>query len=120
MATAFPLPPALVQFCDENGAPYAGGTVYTYVPGGTTPAMTWQDAGEATPNANPIVLDANGSCLLYGAANYQITVTDSLGNQVPAYSGLTASVTFLFTNLGTTLPTTAGVLWNNSGFVCIS
>jgi len=118
IATLLPMPRAV--FYDALGNPLAGGFVYTYVPGGTTPAMTWQDAGEATPNANPIVLDANGSCLLYVAANYQITVTDSLGNQVPAYSGLTASVTSLFTNLGTTLPTTAGVLWNNSGFVCIS
>ena len=93
IATLLPMPRAV--FYDALGKPLAGGFVYTYVPGGTTPAMTWQDAGEATPNENPIRLDANGSCLLYGAANYQITVTDSLGNQVPAYSGLTAADTAL-------------------------
>jgi hypothetical protein len=91
MATAALLPLPRQVFYDPNGAPLSAGYCYTYVPGGTTPATTWQDAAETTPNANPIVLDANGSALIYGNGNYQITVTDSLGNQVPAYSGLSAS-----------------------------
>lgn len=86
-ATILPLPRAV--FYDANAAPLSGGWVYTYVPGGTTPKTTWEDAAETTPNDNPILLDANGSCLLYGSGAYQITVTDALGNQVPAYSGLT-------------------------------
>tara|TARA_R110000868_G_C10969754_1_gene769607 strand:- start:11312 stop:12463 length:1152 start_codon:yes stop_codon:yes gene_type:complete len=86
LASLLPLPRAV--FYDANGAPLAGGYVYTYVPGGVTPKLTWQDSGETTPNTNPIVLDANGSCLMYGDGQYQITVTDSLGNSVPAYSGL--------------------------------
>jgi len=88
MSSASLLPMARAVFYDANGNPLAGGFVHTYVPGGTTPKTTWQDSAETTPNANPIILDANGSCLLYGAGVYQITVTDSLGNSVPAYSGL--------------------------------
>lgn len=76
-------------FYDPYGAPLAGGFVYAYVPGGTTPKTTWVDAAQSTPNENPILLDANGSALIYGSGTYQLTVTDSLGNQVPAYSGLT-------------------------------
>lgn len=92
MSTATILPsPRFVAF-DANGEPLAGGFVYTYVPGGTTPKTTWQDPGEATPNANPIPLDADGSCLMYGDGSYQITTTDSLGNAVPTYSGLSADL----------------------------
>lgn len=94
---------------DLNGNPLSGGLVHTYIPGGTTPSETWQDAGLTTPNANPIVLDANGSCLIYGGVDgdYQLTVTDAAGNNVPAYSGLTAStggsVTPVSTNLVSTV-----------------
>lgn len=92
MTTASLLPQPRAVFYDANGDPLAGGFVYTYVPGGSTPKLTWQDATEATPNENPIVLDADGSCLLYGDGNYQLTATDALGNSIPAYSGLTTDV----------------------------
>jgi hypothetical protein len=89
MTTASLLPlPRFVAY-DANGNPLAGGFVHTYIPGGTTPKLTWQDAAETVMNANPITLDANGSALIYGGGNYQLTTTDSLGNAVPAYSGLT-------------------------------
>lgn len=92
MATAALLPPARSVFFDSNGNPLSGGLVFTLVPGGTTPATTWQDPAETIPNTNPIVLDAAGSCLLYGSGIYQLTVTDSWGNAVPAYSGITSSL----------------------------
>ena len=88
-ATILPLPRAC--FFDANGNPLASGLVYTYIVNTTTPKTTWQDSGEATPNTNPIVLDANGSCLMYGNGSYSLVVTDALGNNVPAYSGITAS-----------------------------
>jgi len=87
LASILPLPRAV--FYDANGNPLGAGLVYTYVPGTTTPKTSWQDSGEVTPNANPITLDAAGSCLLYGAGSYALNVTDSLGNAIPAYSGLT-------------------------------
>lgn len=90
MATATLLPLPRAVFTDANGAPLQGGFVYTYVPGGTTPKLTWQDPAETTPNQNPVQLDADGSCLLYGSGIYQLTVTDCLGNSVPTYSGITS------------------------------
>jgi hypothetical protein len=90
MSTANLLPPPRATFFDANGAPLAGGLVHTYVPGGITPSLTWQDATQTSANSNPIVLDADGSCLLYGVGSYQITVTDSVGNSIPTYSGLTS------------------------------
>ena len=95
MSGASQLPPARSVFYDANGAPLSGGFVYTYIQGSTTPAQTWQDANETIPNSNPVVLDANGSCLLYGNGAYQFTVTDALGNAVPAYSGLTYSPAYV-------------------------
>ncbi len=35
--TAAPLQPGVFQFTDGNGVPLAGGFVYTFVPGGSTP-----------------------------------------------------------------------------------
>ena len=60
----------------------AGGSVGMYVPGTTTMAATWQDAGQQTLNSNPISLDSNGCALIYGAGTYRQVLYDSLGNVV--------------------------------------
>jgi hypothetical protein len=77
---------------DANGAPVSGGFVHTYVPGGTTPKATWQDAAETIPNANPVPLDSAGSALIYGSGAYQLTVVDANGVAVPGYSGVTTDL----------------------------
>lgn len=87
MAIATLLPNARQQFINANGAPLVGGFVHMYAPNTTTPKTTWQDAGETTPNANPIVLDDLGSAAIYGSGQYTQTVTDSLGNLI--WTGLT-------------------------------
>lgn len=50
------------RFFNSNGAPLAGGKLYTYQAGTTTPQATYTDQGGLTPNTNPIILDANGEC----------------------------------------------------------
>ena len=52
----FPSPK--VAFLDANGKPLAGGFVYFYAAGTTTPQATYTDATLATQNANPAVLDS--------------------------------------------------------------
>lgn len=76
------LPPAEQQFCDANGAPLAGGSVATYVPGTTTPATTWQDSAGTIANTNPIVLDAAGRAIIWGAGAYRTVVKDVSGNLI--------------------------------------
>lgn len=82
MASAAPLPPGLLQFSDQNGAPYAGGQVITYVPGGTTPKTTWQDPNQTTANENPIPLDAAGRCNIWGSGQYRMQLWDADGNLI--------------------------------------
>ena len=48
------------QFFDNNGVPLAGGLIYTYQAGSSTPLVTYTDNGGTTANANPIVLDSAG------------------------------------------------------------
>lgn len=58
------------RFFDSNGDPLAGGKLYSYVAGGSTPAATYTDNTGATPNANPIILDANGECDCWITSGY--------------------------------------------------
>ena len=48
------------QYFDNNGVPLAGGLIYTYQAGSSTPLATYTDNGGTTANANPIVLDSAG------------------------------------------------------------
>jgi hypothetical protein len=48
------------QFFDDNGVPLAGGLIYTYQAGSSTPLVTYTENGGTIANANPIVLDASG------------------------------------------------------------
>jgi microcystin-dependent protein len=76
------LPNGKQQFFDANGHPLAGGSVTFSVPGTTTPKSTWQNSGQTTLNTNPILLDINGSAVIYGSGCYRQIVKDSGGNTI--------------------------------------
>ena len=57
----------------------AGGKVYFYSTGTTTPQTVWLDPAETIPAANPYSLDANGTAQLYGNGVYRIVIKDSAG-----------------------------------------
>lgn len=48
------------QFFDNNGTPLAGGLIYTYAAGTSTPATTYTSSSGIIAHSNPIVLDASG------------------------------------------------------------
>jgi hypothetical protein len=48
------------QFFDNNGVPLAGGLIYQYQAGSSTPLATYTTNNGTTPNSNPIVLDSAG------------------------------------------------------------
>lgn len=54
--------PKLKFFDPSTGTPLAGGLLFTYANGTTTKQTTYSAPG--TPNTNPIVLDANGECVV--------------------------------------------------------
>lgn len=76
------LPPAELQFSDPNGAPYAGGKLYTYIPATTTPKLTWQDPNATVPNTNPIVLDSAGRAIIWGSGEYREVLLDQFGTTI--------------------------------------
>lgn len=65
---------------DANGNPLAGGKLYTYAAGTTTPLATYTDATGGTPNTNPVELDANGEANVWlGSAAYKFVLQDATG-----------------------------------------
>lgn len=48
------------QFSDNSGVPLAGGLLYVYTAGTTTPATTYTTPSGTIANTNPIVLDSGG------------------------------------------------------------
>jgi hypothetical protein len=60
-------------------ASLAGGKLYTYQSGTTTPQATYTDSTGATPNANPVILDSNGmaSVWLDSSLSYKFVLKDS-------------------------------------------
>ncbi len=80
-ASLMPMPK--IQFLDANGVPVAGGFVYTYSAGTTTPLVTYTDASGSTPNADPVVLDSGGFANIWlGANTYKIVLQDKHGVQI--------------------------------------
>ena len=82
------------QFFDNSGAVLTGGLLYTYTAGTTTPVTTYQDSAGATPNANPVVLDAVGRVsaqvwLTTGAA-YKLVLKTSTGTTLWTMDNLRA------------------------------
>lgn len=64
-ATVNLAPLAKQRFVDNNGAPLAGGKIFTYQAGTTTKQASYTDSTGAMPNANPILLDSRGECSIW-------------------------------------------------------
>lgn len=81
-----------------NGTSYPGAKLYFYVTGTSTPKNTYSDSGLVTPNANPVVADANGlfGSIYLATGDYKIILKDASDNTlwtVDPYSGLGAADT---------------------------
>lgn len=85
------------QFFDNNGIPLAGGQIYTYVAGSSTPLSTYTDSSGGAANTNPIVLDAAGRPSYNGApvevwlttgSYYKFVIKTSTGTTIATYDNL--------------------------------
>jgi hypothetical protein len=80
------------QFFTTTGLPLAGGFLYTYQAGSTTPAATYTDSAGTIPNTNPIQLGTDGrppqEIWLTAGSTYKFVLTDSLNAVIQTYDNL--------------------------------
>lgn len=92
-ADATLLPNAKQQYLDDSGNPVASGSVGYYVPSTSTKKTVWQDAAKATPQTNPVLLDAAGrpqpAGQTYGDGVYRQVVRDV--NNIVIWDAVTTS-----------------------------
>lgn len=69
---------------DGTGTPYAGGQLFFYASGTTTPQTTYADAGLTVPNPNPVPANSAGvwPSIFLTTSPYKVVFEDANGNQV--------------------------------------
>ena len=87
MATGYLLPiSTILQFFTDQGVVLAGGKVYTYVAGTTTPVATYTSSSLSVAQANPIILQSNGRMAspvwVPGGVTVKMVLQDSNGNTI--------------------------------------
>jgi len=105
------------QFFTTTGIPLAGGKIYTYQAGSSTPLATYTDNTGATANANPIVLGTDGRpsseiWLTYGY-NYKFVLKDANDNTIQTYDNLYGIIGTAPTS-GATIPAGLIAMWSGS------
>lgn len=72
------VPPApWLTFFDDLGAPVAGGKLYMYLSGTTTPLAVYDDVDLLVPLSNPVILDSAGRVSMYIAeSSYKYVLRD--------------------------------------------
>jgi hypothetical protein len=75
----------LFRALDANGNPLAGGLLYSYAAGTSTP-LALLAADGSTPLANPVVLDANGQAAIrLGPGGYKLDLFDATNVRQPGF-----------------------------------
>jgi hypothetical protein len=105
------------QFFTTTGIPLAGGKIYTYQAGSSTPLATYTDNTGATANANPIVLGTDGRpsseiWLTYGY-NYKFVLKDANDNTIQTYDNLYGIIGTQPAS-GATIPSGLISMWSGS------
>jgi len=105
------------QFFTTTGLPLAGGKIYTYQAGSSTPLATYTDNTGATANANPIVLGTDGRpateiWLTYGY-NYKFVLKTADDSTIQTYDNLYGIIGVQATS-GATIPAGLISMWSGS------
>lgn len=109
------LPEGKQNFNKSDGTPLAGGKLYTYAAGTSTPKATYSDAGGTTPNANPVILDARGEATIFWDGAYKAILKDALDNTIWTVDGFSSTVSSTDLADYTSSSKGAGMVGYNSG-----
>jgi hypothetical protein len=77
MATTLLFVSGKVLSFKNDGTPNAGGKLYFFSPGTSTPKTTYTTKALSVANAHPVILDAAGRASVYFSGDADVTVTDS-------------------------------------------
>lgn len=77
-------PTPVQKFFSNNGLPLYQGKLYSYEAGTSIPQVTYTDSTEATPNTNPVILNARGECNLWldPTLAYKLVLKDADGSLI--------------------------------------
>ena len=104
------------QFFTSTGVPLAGGLLYTYQAGSSTPLASYTDTAGLFANTNPIVMNADGrppsEIWLTAGFNYKFVLSTAGNVQIASYDNI-------YGILGTApavapIPSGSIVLWSGS------
>ena len=110
------------QFFDNNGVPLAGGLIYTYAAGTTTPQATYTTSAGTVAHTNPIVLNSAGRVsggqiwLLF--SSYKFVLQTSAAVLIATYDNITSDAGLIaianFTGDGATVSFNLGNATNEN------
>lgn len=80
------------RFFDKSNKPLAGGKVYTYEANSTNPKVTWSDEALTVQNTNPVLLDNEGTALIFFSGKYRFRIEDKYGVLVEDNPSVTSFV----------------------------
>lgn len=80
------------RFFDKSNKPLAGGKVYTYEANSTNPKVTWSDEALTVQNTNPVLLDNEGTALIFFSGKYRFRIEDKYGALVEDNPSVTSLV----------------------------
>lgn len=92
------------QLFDDNGNPLAGGKIYSYLAGSSTPQSTFTTSAGNIQHTNPIILDGagrvpSGEIWLTAGISYKFIVEDSANNPIGTFDNVKGINQSTFTNI---------------------
>ena len=97
--------------------PLAGGQIFTYQAGSSTPLTTYTTINGNIPNQNPIILGTDGKLpqelWLQSGYSYKFVVQDSANNLVDTYDNIAGIITQIPSS-APTLPSGVILIWSGS------
>jgi len=104
------------QFFTTTGLPLAGGYLYTYLAGSSTPAATYTTSSGSVSNTNPIQLGTDGrppqEIWLPSGTNYKFVLADSTNSILQTYDNLYGIPTTLTSS--NQVPSGCILMWSGS------